>query len=301
MSRLTQTQAATTDPIAWSVYVVDDFNVPRIDLVFDAAPVTAGLITVTKDSGAGAAYDAVIRTINPVGQTAVIIEGLHGFVSGDKLLIEYANADGVSIIGTAAIEFIDYTGDLAAGKMTVSDGTVRSLSAKYAHYYHLPMTSLAPGASGATYTIGTANNLSGWLLDAAAEYVLGSTDVHSSWDSSINPVFEMSFTNMIDNSGGAVGDVLKLTVTVRCKSVTNQTIREQVLTPSLVVGAMAQYAMGKFEIELPRDAANNPIQAGDIMTVKVQLHIDSDVTAILVNDASIEFPTSHVGIEWADV
>jgi hypothetical protein len=283
------------------VYVADDFNVPRIDLAFDTAPTTAGLITVTKDSGAGAAYDTVIRTINPIGLTAVVIEGLHGFVSGDKLLIEYANADGVSITGSASLEFINYSGDIVAGRLTVSAGTIRSSTSKYAHYYHLPLAGLAPGASGATYTEGTADHQEGWLLDDPGEYLTAVSDIHESWDTSQNPKIEATFTCMIDNAAGAVDDILKITAVVKCRSSYNQALRTQTVTTDVTVGQMAQYAIGKFEIEMDRDATDNPILPHDVVNVAISLHAGSDITAILVNDASFYWPTTHVGIELADV
>jgi hypothetical protein len=102
--RHVQTQAATTAAVSWSIFVTDDFDVLRIDIVIGVAPTSAGSVTVKKDSVAGAAYDAVISTTDAQSETVLNITDLKGFVNGDKLLVEYANPDSRTITGTATVE-----------------------------------------------------------------------------------------------------------------------------------------------------------------------------------------------------
>lgn len=96
--------SATTGAIDWDIFNGADFSLARADLVFATAPTSAGLITVTKKSVFGAAYDTVVDVINPVGLLTVRIAPLGGLVNGDKVNVSYANSDGVSITGTASVD-----------------------------------------------------------------------------------------------------------------------------------------------------------------------------------------------------
>jgi hypothetical protein len=102
--REVQKQAATTSAVAWTIFLSSNFDVPRIDIAFGATTTSAGNVTVTKDSVEGAAYDCVISTTDAQAKDQVVITGLTGFVKGDKLLIEYANPDSVSVTATATLE-----------------------------------------------------------------------------------------------------------------------------------------------------------------------------------------------------
>ena len=104
MYRQVQTQTATTSAVSWTIYINDSFDVPRIDIAFGSTPTSAGSVVVTKDSVEGAAYDTVISTTDAQNEGQVVITGLTGFVTGDKLVISYVNTDGVSVTGTATVE-----------------------------------------------------------------------------------------------------------------------------------------------------------------------------------------------------
>lgn len=95
---------ATTGPVSWTVYEGDAFNVPRIDLTFSSAPVSPGTVTITKDSVDGEDYDTVIRTESAVGLKNMSLEGLQGFVFGDKIVVTYDNPDSVSVTVTLTID-----------------------------------------------------------------------------------------------------------------------------------------------------------------------------------------------------
>ena len=100
------TLAATTSAVAWTIKAGDHFDVKRIGMKISSAPTSAGSITVTLDSNAGAAYDHVLRTVDPVAAsaTSVVFEEILGLTNGDALLIEYANPDSRTITGTAITE-----------------------------------------------------------------------------------------------------------------------------------------------------------------------------------------------------
>lgn len=98
------TQAATSIAVAWSFSVGDNFKVKRICLNFDAAPTTPELITVTKNAKAGAAFDTIIRSVDPVGKTDVVFENIDGLILGDIILVSYPNTDLNAISGVATME-----------------------------------------------------------------------------------------------------------------------------------------------------------------------------------------------------
>lgn len=293
------TLASTTDAVEWTIFEADDFNVPRIDLVFDAAPTSAGLLTVTKDSVAGSAYDTIVFTINPIGLTTINIETLHGFVSGDKLIVEYANPDGVEITGTASAE-LPLLGDLSSSGITADNGTIRSLDSSYRRYYHVPITAVNPGASGATWVSASATVLSGWKLDAATEYASITTDIHGDWDTSTNPVFEFTYTVNTDNAGGTENDVVDYRVIAYYAQAGDTEPRTQTVDGEAVIGACDQYTVFKQEIELDRTETDNELLIGDVICCRLICLNTGDVTDITLNSASFYYNTTHLGIESGD-
>jgi hypothetical protein len=95
---------ATSVAVAWTFFVGDDFDVKRIALKWDSAPSASENVTVTLDSAQGAAYDTVLRSVDAIGHVDVVFENIDGLVSGDKLLVSYANTGTDSITGTAVME-----------------------------------------------------------------------------------------------------------------------------------------------------------------------------------------------------
>lgn len=96
----------TAGAVANSISVLGDFDIVRIDIAVDIAPTTAGSLTITKNSAAGAAYDTLIQSINMVGVTSYVIgdaAGLKGLKSGDAIDIAYTNADTRTITITATV------------------------------------------------------------------------------------------------------------------------------------------------------------------------------------------------------
>jgi hypothetical protein len=99
-----QTTATGAAAIAFSIEPADDFDVPLITIKLSSAPTSAGSITVSLDAEAGANYDAVLATVNPIGKTSIVFEDLIGFQNGDKVLVEYANPDSRTYYATANYE-----------------------------------------------------------------------------------------------------------------------------------------------------------------------------------------------------
>ena len=104
--RVVSIQTATSSAVSWSIGPGDQFNCSRIAIKIDSAPTTSEDITVTLDSVQGAAYDTVLRSVDPsaTSATSIVFENLDGQMYGDKLLVAYTNTDGNSITGTATCE-----------------------------------------------------------------------------------------------------------------------------------------------------------------------------------------------------
>jgi len=299
MSRRTHTQAATSIALAWTFYEADGFDVPRIDVDFDAAPTSAGLLTVKKDSGQGAAYDTIIRSTNPVGKTSVHFEGLYGFVDGDKILVEYANPDTVSITGTASVELINSPWDLDG--MTADSGLISSKTAQYRRYYHIPLLSARIGAVGPTFVPSDANQISGWQLDADTEILYFQADVHNDWDQVSDITVELTFTCNVDNTLGGASDEVDFQLVCTYAGQGDAVIKTQTLTPSNVVGACAQYTVFHQHFTINYDEASNVVDAGDVVSMALNVLATSDVTDITINDAAFFYNKYHVGTESGDV
>jgi len=297
MTYSTQTLEATVGSVAWSIYLADDFRSPRLALVFDAAPTSAGLVTVTVDSVNGADYDHIIRSVNPIGMTVVPIEGINGLVNGDKLLVSYANPDGVSGTGSASLEVFP-AGSIPGSGLSANDGIVRSDTAIYRRYYHLPVESFDPGASGATFVSASASVLHGFQQNAATEYLWVGTDLHSDWDGVSNPVVELKFTTNVAGIGAA--DDVDFQIVATYGGVDSATIRTQTLSFSKTIGVCDQYTRFKVEIELDRAAASNALVIGDMISMRLACLATGTVTDVTINDGTFYYNTTHIGIESTD-
>lgn len=69
------------------------------------------------------------------------------------------------------------------------------------------------------------------------------------------------------------------------------------LNAEAIVGAAPQYTMIKARSEIPRGIVDNEILPGDLMDFRLNIASDSDITAILINDAAFFYPTTHIGDE----
>lgn len=296
--RRPHTLAATTSAVSWTLFEGDDFNIPRIDLVFDTPPTSAGLVIVTKDSEAGSDYDCIIATINPVGQDSISFQTLHGFVSGDQLLVEYANPDGVSITGTASLE-LPLIGDLSTSGVTADNGIIRSLDSRYVRYSKISLGAISPGASGANWEPSDANALAGWRVDTLTEVLYTDVTVLPDWDTSRVPSIIATYTVM--EAGTAVDDIFEIEFVMCYKSSLNQTMRSQTVVVNRVVGLIPQYYTVTGNVEIPINVENNELFPGDTMCLSMQLTANSDIGDIRVNSASFIYPTTHIGRESGDV
>ena len=196
---------------------------------------------------------------------------------------------------------------IAVGDVIQRDGSVdftavqRCATSLYRRYYHLPLAAFDPGASGATWVDPDVNTLGGFQLDAAGEILFAKVDVHADWDAASDLNVELYFEVNIDNTGGLVTDTVDIKAVVYYKGVGELVNKSQVVEVATVVGQSDQYNLFKVELALNYDEVDNVIQAGDAITICMNLETDtSEVDNIIIVDAAFYYNTTHIGIESGD-
>jgi len=180
-------------------------------------------------------------------------------------------------------------------------GLPRLNTANMRRYYHLPLASFDPGASGATWVDADANTLSGWQLNAVGETLEMNTDIHSDWDGASDIDLEVTFTVNADNSGGAGTDTVDLKVICYYKGEGDVATKTQTVETPVTVGACDQWTQFKVEISIDWDKADNVVEAGDVFSLVLNLETDtSEVDDITINDVSFYYHSTHIGIQVGD-
>ena len=188
----------------------------------------------------------------------------------------------------------------ATGALTTAS-FMRASTAIYRRYYHLNVSALAPGASGATWVNADANQLAGWNLDSSTEFLEMNTDVHADWDAASDLDIEVTFTVQNDNSGGAVDDIVQLNFLIYYKAAGDTVCKTQTSTHDVTIGACAQWTQFMTEFPINYDEVDNVVEVGDVVSIKLNMvTANTDVADIAVNDASFYYHTTHTGIESGD-
>jgi len=178
---------------------------------------------------------------------------------------------------------------------------VRATTSKYRRYYHVPITSVAPGASGATWMPATTNNLSGWRVENASEILENGEDIHSDWDGISDLKLEICFETNVDNSAGNPADTVDLKAVFYYKGTGDTSCKTQTVEVPTTVGQAAQYTQFCAYFTIDHDLASNEIEVGDVISLQLNLETDtSEVDNIIINKVSFSYLTTHVGIEDGD-
>ncbi len=179
---------------------------------------------------------------------------------------------------------------------------IRMATAIRRRYYHIPLESANPGASGATWVSPSATTTGGWKLDAAAETIEGHADIHSDWDGATNPTVGLKFLVNVDNTGGADADTVDLKLTCYYKGTGDTACKTQTVEVATVVGKSAQYKQFAASFAIDWDAAGNVLEAGDVLAFVLNLETDtSEVDDVTITSMEFYYPTTHVGLEAGDV
>lgn len=184
-----------------------------------------------------------------------------------------------------------------------STGWLRSQTANYVRYYHLPVSSFDPGVAGATWDSADANTVGGWRLNAAGDTLEFGVDVHSDWDGASDLTVEVYFAVRL---GGALpADTVDLRLQCFYNGVGELATKTQTVEVATVVGAAIQYTVfqATFTIDWNIDAGNT-VQVGDKFGFIFNLETDTsevDDIVILQGGTSFYYKTTHIGIESGDV
>ena len=191
---------------------------------------------------------------------------------------------------------------LKADNQVVSDTVLRSATTLYRRYYHMDLSSVNPGGSGATWTPPDANTIGGWQLDAVGEVLYIGADIHSDWDGASDIDVEVYFEI---NGASSENDTVDLKLVCYYKGQAETVTKTQTLEVATNVGdggVKAQYTSFEAEFTINYDEASNVVEAGDIFHFILNLETDtSEVDDIIVNAASLYYHTTHIGIEAGDV
>jgi len=180
----------------------------------------------------------------------------------------------------------------------------RALTAVYRRYYHIPSSSIDPGASGATWVAPSANTVGGWQLDAAGEVLYFGADVHADWDGVSDLTVEVKFAVNADNTGGAAEDTVDLKLVCYYAGIGDTATKTQTVEVATVIGQCAQYTVFKAEFTIDHDLVDNVVEAGDTLGFTLNLETDTsevDDIIILQGGESFHYNTTHAGVESGDV
>lgn len=213
-------------------------------------------------------------------------------------------------VGAAATDYtLTFNGETNDGVITwmedenwfKSNRQLRSATSLYRRYYHVPLTSANPGASGANWVSPNANTTGGWNLTNATHILNGESDIHADWDGASDPKFEVRFATNVDNTGGGTGDTVDLKMVMYYKGVGDTATKSQTVEVATVVGKSARYKQFKVVFPLNYDQVSNVLDVGDIVSFSLNLETDtSEVDDIILSDISFSYLTTHVGIEDGD-
>jgi hypothetical protein len=273
------------------------------DNITDATTTTDG--SLQTDGGLSVVGDAVLGDdLSLLSDDAVLNFGADKdvnltHVADTGLLLNAAMQlqfrDSAIHIASANDGYLDLTADTGIRISSV----IRGATSLYTRYYHMPLSSLAPGASGATWTEPDANTSGGWQLNAATELLHLDSDVHGDWDGATDMTVEVYFEK--NTVGGTAGDTADLKLTAYYKAPGDTATKSQVVEVPTVVGDDAQYKQYKVVFTLDWDAASSVIEAGDILDLVLNLETDtSECDDVIVNHVTFHYHTTHVGIETAD-
>lgn len=210
-------------------------------------------------------------------------------------------------VGAAGVDcYLKFDGETNDGIITWMEdenwfkhnAVTRTATSLYKRYYHMPLYSSDPGASGATFTPATANHVTGWQLNAATEILYFQSDVHSDWDGATDLNVEVKFV-LLD--AGVANDTVDLKLVCHYNGVGDTAIKTQTVEVATTTDG-TQYKVYKAIFTIDFDAVSNVVDAGDVICFMLNLETDtSEIDNILVIDASFYYSTTHTYIESADV
>lgn len=175
---------------------------------------------------------------------------------------------------------------------------LRQENADYRRYYHIPLGTANPGASGATWVEAGVNTTGGWRLTNSAWFLRGSADVHHDWDGE-DLFVEIHF--LINVAGSAPGNVVTFHLNVYYKGEGDTVTKTQELIVPVTIDAAAQFTQFDVDFTIVHDEGGNVVTVDDILAFVLNLDTGtSDVADVVVTAMEFYYATTHLGIEALD-
>ena len=220
----------------------------------------------------------------------------------------FVQAEAEGSAGEVGLSLATGTGGAATERIRIdhhglvtTSNFIHGSTSLYRRYYHIPLGSANPGASGATWVVASANTTGGWRLTNAAHLIRGQTDIHADWDGASNPTFNIRFMCNVNNAGGLVTDAVDIKITVYYKGDGDTSTKSQTVEIPTVIGQSPQYKQFEAEFPIVWNAAGNILESGDVISVVLNLETDtSEVDDIVITAMEFYYPTTHLGIESGD-
>ena len=175
---------------------------------------------------------------------------------------------------------------------------LRQEDATYRRYYHVPLGSANPGASGAGWVPADGNTTGGWRLTNSGWLLRGQADIHDDWDG------EDLFAHVhfaLGTAGSAPADVVTIHLNCYYKGDGDVATKTQEVIVPVTVDASAQYMQFAATFTIDHDVVDNLVEAGDVIALVFNLDtLTSDVANIIVTAVEFYYATTHLGIESGD-
>lgn len=213
---------------------------------------------------------------------------------------EDADCQNNLIYGNNIQDATPYALSGTAPEPNIFNSFLRTNTSDYRRYYHLPIASFDPGASGATYTDAGANNLGGWLISAVGHTLELGTDVHADWDGVTDLIVEIYF--QVSDATTADTNTVDLVLVPYYMGVGDTATKTQTIAENVTITDGTQWKMYKAIFTIDEDYAGNNIDEGDRISFILHMETDtSEVNDIIVTNGSFYYQTTHVGIESGDI
>lgn len=214
----------------------------------------------------------------------------------------YAKADanwGASERGTELyVSTRDGSGALTDQLVVTSTGQLRSVTSKWYTDAHFSVINLAPGGSGATQVVPSANTLGGYNLDADTEYLYFTGHMHSDWDAASDILIEVEFEVDVDNTGGNDVDVVVFDVLCYYKGESDVTNKTQSPTNSVIIGKSARYKSFELDLTIDHDLVSHVVDIGDVIAMRINFDVsNSDITDVVLTHITMKYQTQKVNPE----
>lgn len=283
----------TSGAVDWDIFLIHRYQVPRIDISFSVAPTSAGSVYVYRVNEAGS---VLLREVNPVGLTAVNIEGLLGFQPGDVVNVVYANPDAVTINGSADVDSQSIKTAQLDG-FYADDGILRSFDANNWRIQVSNLRGVGLGSNIPVYEPMTAARAGGMRFDDPDHVIESNFRIGYDWEPTNDNVALIACVTL---PAATTADVLGFDFIVGTHQM-GKPFRQ--FTFSLLSPTPLTLPADTMILAVRRvDYDEGEILPGDMFCLNCRLSVDPSVTIndVIFNYAAVTYPTTHVQHEFED-